>query len=104
MDEGIQALDPVDVEGGRERQVPVRQKEPFQYVDTDGADLAAIEKKYETEEKLKAPVKTGDFAGSVVYFLDGTEIGKVDIVAAIEVPKASYLNCLEQTLELFFPA
>lgn len=104
VDEGIQALDPVDVEGGRERQVPVRQKEPFQYVDTDGADLAAIEKKYETEEKLKAPVKTGDFAGSVVYFLDGTEIGKVDIVAAKEVPKASYLNCLEQTLELFFPA
>lgn len=103
-DEGIETLDPVDVQGGTKRQAEVKQKEPFEYVDTDGADLTDIEKKYFPAKKLKAPVNAGDKAGSVVYSLDGSEIGSVDIVAAEHVPRATYVSTLEQTLELFFPA
>lgn len=104
VDEGIQRLEPVKVRGGQKRQTDVRQKEPFQYVDTEGADLTAIEKEYQVEEELKAPVRAGDKAGSVVYTLDGAEIGRADIVAAENVPGATLLSSLEQTLAMFFPA
>lgn len=104
VDEGIQSLEPVKVRGGQKRQVAVRQKEPFQYVDTAGADLTAVGKEYQVAEELKAPVKAGDKAGRVVYTLDGAEIGRVDIVAAGHVPRATYLTSLEQALEQFFPA
>ena len=104
VDEGIQSLEPVRVQGGQKRLAAVSQKEPFQYVDTEGADLTAIEREYQPQEKLTAPVKAGDKAGSVVYTLDGAEIGRADIVAVEDVPKATYQSSLEQTLELFFPA
>ena len=104
VDEGIQRLEPVKVRGGQKRQTAVRQKEPFRYVDTEGADLTAIEKEYQVEEELKAPVRAGDKAGSVVYTLDGAEIGRADIVAAENVPGATLLSSLEQTLAMFFPA
>ncbi len=104
VDEGIQRLEPVKVRGGQKRQTAVRQKEPFQYVDTEGADLTAIEKEYQVEEELKAPVRAGDKAGRVVYTLDGAEIGRADIVAAENVPGATLLSSLEQALALFFPA
>lgn len=104
VDEGIQSLEPVKVQGGQKRLAAVSQKEPFQYVDTEGADLTAIEREYQPQEKLTAPVKAGDKAGSVVYTLDGAEIGRADIVAVEDVPKATYQSSLEQTLELFFPA
>ena len=102
MDEGLEAIAPAAVEKGMETEVPVKQKEGFQYIDTVGADLTQIEKKPEMKKKLEAPVKKGDKAGEMVYYLDGEEIGRVDIVAAENVGKMKYKNALETALEKFF--
>ena len=56
----------------------------------------------EMKKKLEAPVKKGDKAGEMVYYLDGEEIGRVDIVAAENVGKMKYKNALETALEKFF--
>ena len=83
-------------------QVPVKQKESFSYIDTEGADLTAIEKDYQTVEKLKAPVKTGEKAGSVVYRLEGKTIGSIDVITVENVREATYTSILEKVLKSFF--
>ncbi len=102
MDEGLQAIAPAKVEKGMETEVSVKQAEGFQYIDTVGADLTKIEKKPEMKKKLEAPIKKGDKAGEMVYYLNGEEIGRVDIVAAKDVGKMKYKNALETALEKFF--
>ncbi|MCI9269667.1 MAG: D-alanyl-D-alanine carboxypeptidase [Dorea sp.] len=102
MDEGIETIKPAKVEKGMETEVPVEQAEGFQYIDTAGADLSGIEKKPEMKKHLKAPVKQGDKVGEMVYFLNGKEIGRADIIAAEDVGKMKYKNALETALEKFF--
>lgn len=101
-DEGLEAIKPAEVEKGVESEVQVAQAEPFQYIDTSGADLTKIEKKVEMKKSLKAPVKKGDKAGEMVYYLNGEEIGRADIVTTEDVDKMKYKNALEDALEKFF--
>lgn len=101
-DDGLEGMKPVKVEGGMKDQVPVKQKESFSYIDTEGADLTAIEKDYQTVEKLKAPVKTGEKAGSVVYTLEGKTIGSIDVITVENVREATYTSILEKVLKSFF--
>lgn len=49
IDDGSGRLDPVPVASGEEKEVPVKQAEPFQYIDVEGADLSKIEKKIITQ-------------------------------------------------------
>lgn len=102
VDEGLEAVDPVPVERGVKSQAAVRQKEPFTYIDTGGADLTQMEKKPELEASLTAPVEEGDKAGEMVYYLNGEEVGRTDLVAAEQVDQINYQRALEQTLEKFF--
>lgn len=102
MDEGAEAIAPAKVEKGMETEVPVEQKAGFQYIDTVGADLTQIEKKPEMTKHLTAPVNIGDKTGEMVYYLNGEEIGRVDIVATENVGKMKYKNALENALEKFF--
>lgn len=102
IDEGKETIPPVKVKGGIKQETSIRQKEAFEYVDTEGADLSKIQKKYKPSQYLKAPVKAGDKAGEAVYILDGTEIGSVELVTSEEVEKATYPHSVKQTLELFF--
>ena len=102
MDEGLEAIKPVKVEKGMKAEVSVKQAGSFQYIDTVGADLTQIKKKPELKEHLKAPVKEGDKTGEMVYYLEGKEIGRADIVATESVGKMKYKNALETALERFF--
>ena len=49
--------------------------------------------------KTQAPVSKGDVLGRVVYRLDGTEIGSVDIVAEDSVAKAGFPDYLLRALD-----
>lgn len=102
MDEGLEAIEPAKVEKGMKTEVPVKQAGSFQYIDTVGADLTQIKKKPELAKNLKAPVKEGDKVGEMVYFLNGEEIGRADIIATESVGKMKYKNALETALEKFF--
>lgn len=103
-DDGLEEIDPVRVEGGMKDQVKVRQKGSFSYIDTQGSDLTAIEKKYQVKDKLSAPVKAGDKSGSVIYTLEGETIGSIDIITVENVREATYLSVLEKVLAAFFSA
>lgn len=100
-DEGLEQISPVQIEKGVKQEITV-QAEPFQYIDTSGADLAEIEKRAEIKETVQAPVKKGDKVGEMVYSLNGEEIGRADIVATESVGKMKYKHALERALEGFF--
>ena len=46
-------------------------------------------------------MKKGDKAGSLVYYLDGKEIGKVDIIVSQNVKKAGFLDYLKKVVSRF---
>ncbi len=95
----LESINPVKVSRGVEQQVNVAQKEPFSYVDTTGADLSTIERKVTVKEKIKAPVKQGVKTGEVKYYLNGEEIGVVDILTTEAVQKVTCKSALRDILE-----
>ena len=92
-------ISPVEVRGGREKQVKVRQQGAFTYVDTTGADLTKIENKTRKDKNVKAPLKKGEKVGETMYYLNGKRIGSIDIITTEEIEKQNYRNALENVLE-----
>lgn len=87
-----------EVVKGTEKEVEGEVKDSFQYIDVEGADLSAIEKKTELK-KVKAPVKKGEVIGKVVYSLNGEDIGEVSITAKNSVKKMTFLTAFLDVLE-----
>lgn len=92
----------VEIERGVEKQVGAVQSSAFQYVDTAGADLNAIERKVEIQENLSAPIEKGQKIGKAKYYLNGNEIGSVDIVASEAIAEMSFGTVLLNVLEFFW--
>ena len=44
--------------------------------------MTGIEKKWYAKREIEAPVEKGQQIGKLVYYLDGTELGNVEITAA----------------------
>ena len=82
--------DTVKVTGGDRDECKI-EAEPFCAVVKKGSD-AKIEYQASISENVKAPIKSGDTVGEVVYTLDGTEIGKTPIVAKESVNKANFFD------------
>lgn len=95
-------ISPVEVRGGRKKQVKVRQQGAFTYVDTTGADLTKIENKTRKDKNVKAPLKKGEKVGEIVYYLNRKKIGARDIVTTEKVEKQNYGSALENVLEEYF--
>lgn len=91
----------VEVKNGEEKEVKTAQEKTFTYIDTKGADLASIKRKIVMESSLKAPVEPGMRAGEAVYYLDGEEIGREEILTVESVKKATYKTSMIETFELF---
>lgn len=100
------------VETGREKgyvagQVPVS-KGSMAMVDAVTAEEISVllpkngDATWESEVSLlsgvQAPVTSGAKVGEMVYTLEGTEVGRVDLVAAQEVPKAGMEQMLQRML------
>lgn len=100
-EEQINSTDKVKVSGGQEEQVKTAQKEAFTYIDTTGADFSQMERKVVMKEKLNAPVQQGEKAGEAVYYLNGTEIGRVEILTTEYIPKSTYQSAMQDTLEKY---
>lgn len=92
-------ISPVEVRGGTEKEVTVRQKEKFTYVDTTGADLSKIKSKTKKNKNIHAPVQKGVKVGKRIYYLNGKKIGSRDIVTTEKVEKQNYKTALEEILE-----
>lgn len=95
-DENMDALSPVRVRRGVKDQVSCSYAGAFRYLDTKGADLSGMEKKITLPEEITAPVKKGDVIGKAVYYLNGEEIGSVEILAQEDVEEAGFLDYLKK--------
>lgn len=101
VDENTDALPDLQVEGGVWEEVPVAYAGEFRYLDTQGSNLAAVEKVIDLPEKVEAPVAAGEVAGQARFLLDGAELGSVDIVYAEDVAKAVYRDYLQKIFQQF---
>ena len=54
----------------------------------------SVKKIEKINKKILAPVRKGDVVGSIVYTLDGNEIGRSDIIAKRGVQKAGFSDYL----------
>ena len=60
------------------------------YLNTTGEDISGVTKEVNLPQSVEAPAKEGDKTGEVVYYLNGSKIGSVDIVFAQNIDKAMY--------------
>lgn len=97
----MESLEPVEVQGGEEKFLPVEMKQSFSYIDTTRADLSQIQKELIYFD-LKAPVQQGEKVGEIRYYLNENQIGVIDVVAAMEMKKLSYAKAFEKVLGLYF--
>jgi len=61
-----------------------------------------IERVIRLNDDIKAPVKSGQKIGEVIYTLSGNEVGKADIVAAGDVQRASFLRVMFRLIQEWF--
>lgn len=101
IDENTEALPPIMIENAMQESVGLKFAGPFRYLDTKGNDLSKVEVKVSLPEKVEAPVDAGARAGKVVYLLNGTPIGSVDILFAESVKKAGFGDYLLQVFRAF---
>lgn len=95
-------LDPVTLQGGVSETVQGKVNNTFSYVCLKGKDPSAITKEVLIKEEIKAPVKENEQIGTIVYKLDGEEIGQVPIVAATDVRKAKFGDYFMKALKKYF--
>ncbi len=102
VDDAVENVAKVPVTGGVQEEVPVHMDGEFRYVDTTGADLSQVRREAEVKKELQAPVKQGDLAGEMVYYLGDKEIGRQKLVAAESVDRMRYSDALEQAMDRYF--
>lgn len=89
-----------DVKGGVSENVSVERSGTFSYLDMTGENLSEVEKKTEVDNNLSAPVKKGDVVGYIVYFIDGREIGRMELAAGEDVEKAGLPDYLKKAFDM----
>lgn len=97
-DDSSDGIEEVPVDKGVEKAVKVERKESFSYLDISGINLSGVDRSVEINHNITAPVNKGDVVGHVIYSLNGSEIGRTEIVAAEDVKKASYADYLSDTV------
>ncbi len=86
----------VPVRGGVEEELVGEYAGTFSYLSTTGQDLTDMKKKWYAKAEVEAPVEKGQQIGKLVYYLDGQELGKIEIVAAKAVDRADYLHYVKK--------
>ena len=102
VDENKKSLPEIAVEGGVKEELACDYEGAFRYLDTKGAALNQIEKKIKQKEKVKAPVKKGDLAGTAEYYLDGEKIGSVNIRFQEGTKRAGYSDYVKKVWGQFW--
>lgn len=93
QDENPPELMPILVKGGIDKQVPAVYKEKFSWLFVSGEDFSNMEKMLTTNE-LTAPIEKGEQIGTVMYRLNGKELGSIGIYAGESVREAKFFDYL----------
>lgn len=94
IDENKDILPQISVEGGLQEWADLVYAGEFRYLDTKGNDLGQIQRSISLPEMVEAPVAQGTKAGEVIYSLNGTELGRVNILFSQSIEKAEYKDYL----------
>ena len=92
----------VTVTKGQKDTVKVQLKHSYSHVFTGGEDLNSVERNVVLKEMIEAPLAKGDVIGEYRYSLNGTLLGKVDIICSEEVKKMSFGASFLKCKNLFF--
>lgn len=92
-------LTPVIIHNGIKDTVKIKYSSPFHYLDTNNSNLSEITKDIKINEIHKAPISKNDVAGKAVYYLNGKEIGSVNIQYAESIKKAAFSNYIFKVLK-----
>ena len=91
----------VPVEKSMDAELVLIPKESFHYITVNKEELDKITKESVIFESVTAPIKQGEELGSIIYFIDGKEIGRVALVAESDIQKAAYFDYLKKILSYF---
>ena len=97
-DESMEDPGTVNVRGGKQEEADLIYETEFSYLSTSGEDFSQIEKELLLEKELKAPVKKGQQAGTLVYTLGDKKIGEVSVLTAEAVEATDYPYALSRVL------
>ena len=83
--------------------VPLKYESGMSYVSTTGEDLSGITRKIKLKKSVEAPVRKGDVAGRVTYYLGDRELGHINILYAESVAHAAFRDYYVDLIrKLFF--
>jgi len=96
-------LEPVKVlvERSMEQEAVLVPKEKFQYISVEKEDFDQISKEILVYEKITAPIAIGEELGTIIYSLNGKEIGRISLIATEDIPQATYLDYFRKILSYF---
>lgn len=103
VDENKENISPLQVIGGVKEETAITYEGQFRYLDTNGQDFSGIKKEYILPDNVTAPVKKGEKAGEVLYFLNGNQIGTVNLLYGENVEAAVYKDYIWKVILEYCP-
>lgn len=101
VDEKQSKLPGIKVEGGTEDKVSLQYEGKFQYLNTEGKELSHIKKKLVIPKEVKAPVKKGEKAGEMCYYMGKEKLGSISVLYEKSVRKAGYKDYIKRMWEAY---
>ncbi len=92
---------PMAVRDGQKESVPLVYDGTFSYAALRGENLDEIHSELMLDENLMPPFEKGTKAGRLVYYLDGKEIGDVDVIVSEGVERAGFIDYLQKVYRNF---
>ena len=96
VDEAPEKLPSIEIRKGTKNTTEVKYEKKFRYLSMDGKTISEAERKLNLESQVPAPVKEGDIAGTLEYYVDGQKLGEINILFTETIERATYKNCLEK--------
>ena len=96
VDEAPEKLLSIEIRKGTKNTTEVKYEKKFRYLSMDGKTISEAERKLNLESQVPAPVKEGDIAGTLEYYVDGQKLGEINILFTETIERATYKNCLEK--------
>lgn len=97
-----QTLPKLSVKKGKQKEVSLVYQHTFSHLSVDGSGHQEVERRLLLPKKVEAPVKKGETAGKMEYYMNGKLLGSVPILYGQSVLELSFSDCLEKALKKVF--
>lgn len=96
-------LPTLKVTGGTKDFLSIISKKSFSYVDTKGQNASNLKTILDLPKVISAPVKKGQYLGTISYYLGEEKIGSMKLYAANSISKLTFLHCLRKLILFLLP-